>query len=219
MKHIATPGLLDMDDITLYMWGSPNSRRVSILFEELGLEFATRSVNIRENEQFAPEILGLNPFGKVPIVVWQENDKQRVLFESGAILTYFAETAGRFLPADGPERAETLAWLMVVLTALGPHSAYAHHWSALTSKKSPQALEHHVSVAARVYRLLDERLRQNTWLAGSYSIADMAAYPWIDVSEWTTLELDDYPGLKRWSAEVGSRPAVKRGMALGDCAD
>ncbi len=203
-----------MDNITLYMWGSPNSRRVSILFEELGLEFAARSVNIRQNEQFAPDIVALNPFGKVPIAVWQEQGERRVLFESGAILTYFAEKAGRFLPPAGSDRCETLSWLMVVLTALGPHSAYAHYWSALAAERSPQALKYHVGVAARVYRLLDGRLGESTYLAGAYSIADMAAYPWIGVSEWTTLDMHDYPNLARWHTEVGLRPAVKRGMAL-----
>ena len=214
MQRIAGWDTLDMDDITLYMWGSPNSRRVSILFEELGLEFVARNVNIRENEQFAPEIVALNPFGKVPIAVWQEDGERRVMFESGAILTYFADQAGQFLPAGGSSRCETLSWLMVVLTALGPHSAYAHYWSALAAEKLPQALDYHVGVAARVYRLLDERLGLGTYLAGDYSIADMAAYPWISVSEWTTLSLDDYPNLKRWYTDIGSRPAVASGMEL-----
>lgn len=202
-----------MENITLYMWGSPNSRRVSILFEELGLEFAVRYVDIRRNEQFAPEIAALNPFGKVPIATWTEGDDRQNLFESGAILTYFAEQSGQFLPLGAVSRCQTLSWLMVALTALGPHSANAHHWSALACEKSAAALDHHVAVVARVYRLLDERLADNRYLAGGYSIADMAAYPWIDVSEWTTLDIEDYPQLLRWHAEVGSRSAVRRGMA------
>lgn len=203
-----------MDDITLYTWGSPNSRRVSILFEELGLEFAVRCVNIRENEQFAPEIVALNPFAKVPIAVWRENGERRVLFESGAILSYFAEESGQYLPTEPSRRCETLSWLMVVLTALGPHSAYAHYWSALAAEKSLPAVDYHVSVVSRVYRLLDERLARHRYLAGDYSIADIAAYPWIGVSEWTTLDIEDYPNLARWFVNVGSRPAVKRGMRL-----
>lgn len=208
-----------MENITLYMWATPNSRRVSILFEELGLNFAVTPVNIRAKEQFAPDIVALNPFGKVPIVVWQECGEQRLLFESGAILMHFAEEGGQLFPIDRVERGETLSWLMIALTGLGPHSASAHYWSDLAIEKSTQALDYHVNFTARVYRLLDERLAEHQYLAGDYSIADIAAYPWISVSEWTTLNIDDYPNLANWSRRVGSRPAVKRGMSLptGTC--
>jgi len=103
---------------------------------------------------------------------------------------------------------------MVALTGLGPHSASAHYWSDLAIKKSAHALEYHVSFTARVYSLLDERLAKHSYLAGDYSIADIAAYPWISVSEWTTLDLEDFPNLANWYRRVGSRPAVKRGMSL-----
>jgi GST-like protein len=203
-----------MDNITLYMWATPNSRRVSILFEELGLNFDVQPVNIRAKEQFAPEIVALNPFGKVPIVAWQENGEQRLLFESGAIIQYFAEQKGQFFPLDRTKRSETLSWLMVALTGLGPHSASAHYWSDLAVKKSIQALNYHVSFTARIYSLLDERLAQGEYLAGDYSIADIAAYPWINVSEWTTLNIEDYKNLARWYKKISLRPAVKRGMSL-----
>ena len=203
-----------MNNIKLYMWATPNSRRISILFEELGLNFDVQPVNIRAKEQFAAEITALNPFGKVPIVVWQESEEQRLLFESGAILIHFAEAGNKFLPVDSKERSETLSWLMVALTGLGPHSASAHYWSDLAVEKSAPALDYHVNFTARVYRLLDDRLADNEYLAGDYSIADMAAYPWISVSEWTTLNLEDYPNLSRWYKHVGLRPAVQRGMSL-----
>jgi len=203
-----------MENIMLYMWATPNSRRVSILFEELGLKFDVTPVNIRAKEQFAPDIVALNPFGKVPIVVWQEKGEERQLFESGAILIDFAEASGQFLPLGQKERGETLSWLMIALTGLGPHSASAHYWSDLAIKKSAHALEYHVNFTARVYRLLDERLAENSYLAGDYSIADIAAYPWISVSEWTTLDLEEFPNLANWYRRVGSRPAVKRGMSL-----
>ena len=205
---------IQMNNIKLYMWATPNSRRISILFEELGLNFDVHPVNIRAKEQFATEITDQNPFGKVPIVVWQECEEQRLLFESGAILIQFAEAGKQFLPVDSKERGETLSWLMVALTGLGPHSASAHYWSDLAIEKSPQALDYHVNFTARVYRLLDDRLAENEYLAGDYSIADMAAYPWISVSEWTTLNIEDYPNLLRWYQHVGSRPAVQRGMSL-----
>jgi GST-like protein len=196
------------------MWATPNSRRISILFEELGLNFSVTPVNIRAKEQFAPDIVALNPFGKVPIVVWQAHEEQRQLFESGAILIDFAEEGGRFLPTAKVERAETLSWLMIALTGLGPHSASAHYWSDLAVEKSSLALDYHVGITARVYKLLDERLAAHEYLAGDYSIADMAAYPWISVSEWTTLDIADYPNLLSWYEKVSLRPAVKRGMSL-----
>ena len=203
-----------MNNIVLYMWATPNSRRVSILFEELGLDFEVRPVNIRQQEQFEPEILACNPYGKVPIVVWQEKNTPRVLFESGAILLQFADAHNQFLATDGPARDETLAWLMVVLTALGPHSAQAHHWKELAPERSEPALQHHRGLANRVYRLLDNHLSKRRYLTGEYSIADMAAYPWIGVSDWTTLDIRDFPHLEAWYQDVGSRPAVIRGMSL-----
>jgi len=203
-----------MENIVLYMWATPNSRRISILFEELGLDFDVVPVNIRAKEQFAPDIVALNPFAKVPIAVWQENGEKRRLFESGAILMEFAEAAGQFFPVERKQRGDILSWLMIVLTGLGPHSASAHYWSDLAVEKSPAALTYHVAFTARVYRLLDERLAAQPYLAGDYSIADMAAYPWIDVSEWTTLDIEDYPHLSNWHRRVGSRPAVRRGMNL-----
>lgn len=202
-----------MRDITLYMWATPNSRRVSVLFEELGLGYRVKGVNIRAKEQFAPDFLALNPYGKVPVVVWREDDRRRILFESGAILTAFAETCGRLLPAGGAERAEVLTWLMVALTSLAPLTGQAHHWSRLAPEKPPAALRHYVALVERVYRLLDKRLEGQPYLAGEYSIADIAAYPWIGVSDWTTLALADFPHLAAWHAGLGARPAVARGMA------
>ena len=203
-----------MEDLALHMWATPNSRRVSILFEELGLDFDIRPVNIRAGEQFNPEVLGLNPFGKVPIAVWQDNGTQRVLSESGAILLHFGESENRLLPAAGSARDETLMWLMVVLTALGPHSSQAHHWSELASGPSEPALRHYRELANRVYRLLNDQLEGRQYLTGDYSIADIAAYPWIDVSQWTTLDIKDFPHLDAWRQNIGERPAVIRGMAL-----
>lgn len=203
-----------MDDLTLYMWATPNSRRVSILFEELGLAYDVKGINIRAKEQFAENFLALNPFGKVPVVVWTEKGHRRILFESGAILTCFAETDSQFLPSAGSERDAVITWLMVVLTSLGPLSGQAHHWSALAPVKSAAALKHHVALVERVYRLLDDRLADRPYFADEYSIADIAAYPWIHVYDWTTLELADFPNLSRWHENIGARPAVSRAMTL-----
>jgi GST-like protein len=203
-----------MDEITLHMWATPNSRRISILFEELCLDFAVNPVNIRAKEQFAPEILALNPFGKVPIVTWRENDEPRALFESGAILMHFADSCNQLLDSAGPARDETVSWLMIVLTALGPASGQTHHWHKLDPNGSATALEFNKALTERVYRLLDARLSEHHFIAGNYSIADIAAYPWILVSEWTGLDMNDYPHLSRWFVEIGQRPAVTRGIAF-----
>jgi GST-like protein len=204
----------EMDDLTIYMWATPNSRRASILLEELGLKFRVEPVNIRAKEQFTTNILALNPYCKVPIITWREGSEKHSLFESGAILIYLAETYGRFLPSSPPEKKLTLSWLMISLTSLGPHSSQAHHWSALAPKSSPSALEHCVALVERVYRVVDERLAENAFLAGEYSIADIAAYPWITCSDWTTLDINDFPNIVRWRDKIAVRPAVARAMAL-----
>ncbi len=196
------------------MWATPNSRRASILLEELGLSFRVEPVNIRAKEQFTSNILALNPYCKVPIIAWREGSEEHSLFESGAILVYLAETYGRFLPSSPAEKKLVLSWLMISLTSLGPHSSQTHHWSALAAVPSPAALEHCVSLVERVYRVMDERLADNSFLAGDYSIADIAAYPWVTCSDWTTLDMHDFPNIMRWRDEIADRPAVARAMAL-----
>ncbi len=203
-----------MRDVTLYLWATPNSRRVSILFCELGIEFRVQTVNIRQGEQFADRITALNPAAKIPIVTWREDAQLRVLFESGAILSRFAERSGRFLPPHGNARDEVMEWFMLALTSLGPITGQTHHWSELSKTRSDAALAHHRELAQRLYRLLDERLAGHRFLAGDYSIADIAAYPWIAVSEWTTLDIRDFPHLQRWREELADRPGVARGMGF-----
>ncbi len=201
-------------DLTAWLWATPNSNRVSILFEELQLSYGVVGVNIRRREQFAPDILAMNPYGKIPIVAWNEGSERRVLFESGAILVDFAERHGRLLPVAGKARGECLAWLMVALTGLGPLTGQAHHWTDLAPVKPEAAIQHSVSIVRRIYKLLDERLEGARFLAGDYSIADIAAYPWVARHDWATLSLDEFPHLRRWLLEVGARPAVGRGMAI-----
>jgi GST-like protein len=195
----------------LYAWATPNSQRVSIMLEELGLPYEVRPVNIRAREQFAPEVVALNPYGKIPILV---EEGRPPLFESGAILLHLAETHGRFLPPAGdPARAETLAWMMVALTSVGPFTGQAHHWTGLAPEKPEAARRHTVGLVERVYRLLDSRLGATRFLAGDdYSIADIAAFPWVAKKHWAEMTLDDRPHLARWFADIAARPAVTRGM-------
>jgi GST-like protein len=199
-----------------YGWATPNSNRVTVMLEECGLDYAVRGVNIRRREQFAPEILALNPYGKVPILVEDPEDGSAplVLFESGAILLHLAETQGRLLPREARDRAEVMAWLMVALTSLGPYTGQAHHWTELAPEKPEAARAHSLGLVERVYRLLDDRLAQAPFLGGgSYSVADVAAFPWVARAGWAERRIEDTPHLARWYAEIGARPAVQRGMA------
>ena len=195
----------------LYAWATPNSQRVSIMLEELGLPYEVRPVNIRAREQFAPDVVALNPYGKIPILV---EEGRPPLFESGAILLHLAETHGRFLPPAGdPARAETIAWLMVALTSVGPFTGQAHHWTGLAPEKPEAARRHTVGLVERAYRLLDSRLGATRFLAGDeYTIADIAAFPWVAKKHWAEMTLDDRPHLSRWFADIAVRPAVMRGM-------
>jgi GST-like protein len=200
----------------VYGWATPNSNRVTVMLEECGLDYAVRGVNIRRREQFAPEILALNPYGKVPILVEDAGDgtPPLVLFESGAILLHLAQTQGVLLPDDPRARAEVMAWLMVALTSLGPHTGQAHHWTDLAPEKPVVARVHALALVDRVYRLLEGRLTRVPYLGGdAYSIADVAAYPWVARAAWAERRLEDTPCLARWFATVGARPAVQRGMA------
>lgn len=201
--------------LTFYGWATPNSQRVAILLEELGLAYAVRGVNIRAGEQHAPEIRALNPYGKVPILVDDAVGEREVLFESGAILMALAERHGRFLPTEPARRGETLVWLMVALTSLGPMTGQAHHWTTLAPEKPEAARAHHVGLVGRVYRTLEARLAAVPHLGGEdYSIADIAAWPWIVRHGWAEQRLEDYPALHGWFTRIGARPAVQRGMQV-----
>jgi len=191
-----------------YGWATPNSQRVSIMLEECGLDYAVTPVNIRARQQFAPEILALNPYGKIPILV----EDGQVLFESGAILLHLAERHGVLL---GEDRPTMLAWLMVALTSLGPMTGQAHHWTELAPEKPPAAAAHTKGLVARVYALLESRLADVPYLAGAVpSIADIAAYPWVARTHWAERELGETPALADWFARIGARPAVQRGMQV-----
>jgi len=199
-----------------YGWATPNSQRVSIMLEECGLDYAVTGVNIRAREQFTPEIVALNPYAKIPILVEARPGlAPLVLFESGAILIHLAERHGVLLPHDGDARASVLSWLMVALTSLGPFTGQAHHWTELAPEKPEAARAHITALVDRVYRLLDDRLRNHPHLAGeACSIADIAAYPWVAKHGWADRELDATPHLAAWFARMGDRPAVRRGMRV-----
>lgn len=200
-------------DLIAWLWATPNSNRVSILFKELGLDYAVRGVNIRRGEQKVAEVLARNPYGKIPIVAWSDAQEERIQFESGAILLDFARRHGRFLPSDGAALDSAMSWLMVALTGLGPTMGQAHHWTDLVPEQPEAARAHSVALVRRIYTVMDKRLSQMPYFAHEYTIADIAAFPWIARSDWATLDLLDFPHLARWHDTVAERPAVAAGMS------
>lgn len=203
--------------ITLYTWGTPNGRKISIALEELGLDYQVRNVDITRGAQFAADFLAVNPNNKIPAITDSNGPDGApiVLFESGAILIYLAEKTGRLLPATPRERYETLQWLMLQMGGVGPMLGQAHHFRRFAPEPLPYAIERYTSEAARLYGVLDTRLAGRDWLAGGqYSIADIATFPWIARHDWQGMDLARFPNLRRWFDTIAARPAVQRGMEI-----
>ncbi|KZD12922.1 glutathione S-transferase family protein [Oceanibaculum pacificum] len=202
--------------IDLYSWTTPNGRKVSIMLEEVGLPYKAHAVNISKDEQFAPDFLKISPNNKIPAIVDSDGPggKPISLFESGAILFYLAEKTGKLLPADPAGRYETMTWLMFQMAGVGPMFGQAHHFRRFAKEQVPYAIERYTSETHRLYGVMDKRLGEAAYLAGDYSIADIATYPWIARWEWHGIEWANYPNLKRWFDAIGARPAVQKGMAV-----
>ncbi len=195
--------------IDFYTWTTPNGRKVSILLEELGLPYKSYSIDITKDEQFAPEFLKISPNNKIPAIVDHETGVS--LMESGAIMIYLAETYGKFLPKEAGPRAEVIEWLMWQMGGFGPMLGQAHHFLKYNSGKAPYAEERYGQEAQRLYKVLNERLEGRDFIAGAYSIADMACWPWVSRYEWQKVDLAQFPNVRRWYQEILSRPAVQRG--------
>lgn len=203
--------------ITLYTWGTPNGRKVSIALEEMALPYAVKPVDITRNEQFDPAFLALNPNNKIPVIVDDEGPEGKpiTVVESGAILIYLAGKSGKLLPADLRSRLETIQWLMFQMGGVGPMLGQAHHFLRFAPEVIPYAIDRYSKEATRIYGVLNTRLDKSEWLGGaSYSIADIATYPWIARHDWQGIDLKRFPALKRWYETIGSRPAVQRGMEI-----
>lgn len=198
--------------LTLYTWGTPNGRKVSIMLEECALPYRVQAVDITQGAQHAPGFLAINPNGRIPALVDAANGV--TVFESGAILIYLAEQTGRFLPSAGPARYAVLQWLMWQMGGVGPMFGQAHHFRRFAPEPVPYALARYDAEVARLYGVLDRRLGEAEFLAGAYSIADMAVYPWVMRHEWQGIALDAHPHVARWAAALGARPAVQRGMEV-----
>lgn len=203
--------------IDLYAFPTPNSIKVPILLEELGLPYAYHPVNVRAGEQKTPEHLARNPNGKVPVIVDREGPGGAPLtvVESAAILIYLAEKGGRFIPADPVARVRSFEWLMFQAAGLGPMFGQSGYFLKLAPEKIPAAIERFHGEARRNMRVLDGRLAEAEWLAGSeYSIADMATFGWIWRRGFAEVDFSEAPNVERWFAAVSARPAVARAVAL-----
>ena len=193
----------------LYTWGTPNGRKVSIALEEFALDYKVKAINITKDEQFAPDFLAISPNNKIPALV--DSKANFALMESGAILIYLADKVGELLPPSGEERYEVLQWLMMQMGSVGPMLGQTHHFVKFNKGKSAYAEERYASETNRIYGVLDKQLSASQFLTKSFSIADIATWPWISRFEWQEIDFSKYPNLLRWYLELADRPATQRG--------
>ncbi len=200
--------------IELFYWPTPNGWKVTIMLEELGLPYLVTPIDIGKGDQFSAQFLTLNPNNKIPAIrdPMGPGGEPLQLFESGAILIYLAEKTGRLLARDVGGRAITLQWLMFQMGGVGPMLGQAHHFRIYATERIEYAVKRYTNEAIRIYRVLDRRLAESEFLAGDYSIADIATFPWISRHERQGQRIRDYPNLFRWYQMLSDRPAVQRGM-------
>ena len=199
--------------IDLFHWPTPNGHKITIFLEEAGLPYRLHPVDIGKGDQFKPEFLAIAPNNRIPAIVDQapaDGGAPVSLFESGAILLYLAEKTGKFLPADLRGRAEVLQWLFWQMGGLGPMAGQNGHFNIYAPEKLPYAMERYTKETARLYGVLNKRLADREFVAGSYSIADIASYPWIVPHQSHKQDLNAFPHLKRWFDAIAARPAVQR---------
>ena len=202
--------------IDLYYWTTPNGHKITMFLEEAGLEYAVKPVNIGKGEQFDPAFLEISPNNRIPAIVDHapaDGGKAVSVFESGAILLYLAGKTGQFIPKDLRGQVTTLEWLMWQMGGLGPMAGQNHHFALYAPEKLPYAIDRYVKETSRLYGVLNKRLKGRDFIAGKqYTIADMAAYPWV-IPERQGQDMNDFPNLKRWHAAIKARPATARAYA------
>ncbi|WP_027896980.1 glutathione S-transferase family protein [Zestomonas thermotolerans] len=199
--------------IELFTAATPNGHKVSIALEELGLPYQVRVLSFDKREQKAPEFLRINPNGRIPAIVDHDNDDFPV-FESGAILIYLAEKTGRLMPSDPKGRSRVIQWLMFQMGGIGPMQGQANVFYRYFPEKLQPAIDRYQHETRRLYEVLDGRLAETEYLAGDYSIADIATFPWVRVHDWAGVSVDGLEHLQRWLAAIESRPAVQRGLQV-----
>ena len=202
--------------LDLYVWPTPNAYKISIMLEEIGRPYHVIPVDIQRGDQFKADFLKISPNNKMPAIVDHDapGGKPLTIFESGAILMYLAETSGRFMPKDLRGRYQVIQWLMFQMGSIGPMLGQAHHFRQYAPEKLDYAVNRYTNEAKRLYGVLDRRLGETSYLAGDYSIADMAVFPWIRPYERQGQKLEDFPNVKRWFNAIDARPAVKKGLEL-----
>ena len=201
--------------IELHYWPTPNGHKVSILLEELEVPYTIVPVNIGKGDQFKPEFLKIAPNNRMPAIIDPEpadGGEGISIFESGAIMHYLAEKYGKFLPVEIRKKTEVLQWLNWQMGGLGPMLGQAHHFRTYAPEKIQYGIDRYTSEAGRLYGVMDRRLEEREYLAGEYSIADMASWPWIIHHENQGQDLNTFPNLKKWFETIGERPAVKRAL-------
>src|SRR5215475_4720561 len=207
-----------MANLDVYYWPTPNGWKVTIMLEELGVPYNVIPVNIGKGEQFTPEFLKISPNNRMPAIVDHEplgGGEPFTIFESGAILEYLAEKYGKFMPKDTRDKYEVLQWLYWQMANLGPNSGQANHFRNYASEKIAYGITRYTDEVNRLYGVMNERLSDRKFLAGEYSIADMASWPWIVPYERMGQDLNEFPHLKRWFDTMKARPAVDKGFAVG----
>jgi GST-like protein len=200
--------------IDLFTWSTPNGRKISIALEEMELPYRVHPIDIGKGEQFQPHFLEISPNNRIPAII--DRDTGMSLFETGAILLYLAEKTGRFWPEDFVTKWRVVEWLMWQMGGFGPMLGQANHFLKFNKGKSAYAEERYGNEARRLFAVLDRRLAEHDYVAGDYSIADMAIWPWSTRFVWYSLDLDEVPNVKRWYRAIASRPAVKRGFLVPD---
>ena len=200
--------------IDLYTYTTPNGRKPAILLEELGLPYSIHEIDIGKGDQFSPEFIAINPNSKIPAII--DRDTNITVFESGAILIYLAEKTGKFLPKEGADRARVIEWLMFQMASVGPMFGQLGHFRNAAPEQIPYAISRYEKETLRLFGVLDRQLADKSFIAGDYSIADMATYPWVvaTTSSYGGISLEEFPHVQRWIKTMQSRPAVQTGMAI-----
>jgi len=201
--------------IDLYTWQTPNGRKVSIMLEEIGLDYTVFPINISKDEQFQPHFLEMSPNNRIPAIVDKDNNNFS-LFESGAILMYLAEKTGKLInKSNRDEYYRTIEWLMWQMGGVGPMFGQVHHFVKYNKGKSEYAEERYSKEARRLYGVMDKRLNKNQYISGKeYSIADISIWPWTARFDWQEIDLNDFPNVARWYKEMIDRPAVQTGWLV-----
>ena len=198
--------------IDLYTWTTPNGRKVSIMLEEVGLPYTVHPIDINAGDQHRPDFVRVSPNHKIPAIV--DHDTGTAMMESGAILLYLADKTGKLVAKGEKARWQTIEWLMWQMGGVGPMLGQVHHFVRFNKGKSAYAEERYLTEAKRLYGVLDARLADREFVADDYSVADIAIWPWISRFEWQTIDLGDYPNVKRWYLAIAARPAVLRGYHI-----